>query len=801
MKKAIYSMLLSAFLFSPISAQEKPQGGADEKTPSRSLFFSWINNTNEGATARQTQINLDFFKWLHDKYGMQLDIYAFDAGAIDGAKIYGSTRSKRFKQQFPEGFAPLSRQASAMGTRLGVWGGPDGFGDTDEEARERMDMMIELVEKHNFALFKMDAVCGQLRPEKYDYFNSMMTRIRELSPDFILLNHRLNLGPGTKHSTTFLLGGAETYIDVHMTNSMTAPHHRAQAISRKAPDNLTRLTEDHGVCLSSCLDYWEDDLILQAFGRELILSPEIYANPWLLRDDEYPMLAFIFNLHRTYRDILPSAMRLPAEQYGAEALSRGDEKTRFITLRNLSWNPVVYKINLDASTGLKKSRKQVQVRQYHPFVYDLGTHEYGSVIEVTVAPFRASLVKITTAPEKDKIALSGVPYQIINDKAGNGCEVKLLGMPGETYNVKLGACKGSFRSAMLDGASVKALLAGETVAVSFPGEKLQKYYHRHISAMGKCDVPRDASSLYYATLYAADNNALEVRSLKRSGTTSVPQVQAARDAFFGQDIFRERDIWDKNLFDGDEKTCFSVCSRFGDRRKESSSGFFIDLGAVTNIDSLVISVPDEFSLTPLKSSEGVSLMYSCDLKEWGSVSSFLGKETLFDLGKAGGVRYLRLSTTPVRVNEVRAFEGGKELARDKWCASNLFRTYGQADARATAAWSSKFVLDEIPRGAYLCVAVNGKCGEEGAWAAFKVDGEYVGCPDRAPSFISNTWEYRVAPTSGNYTYYLPLTPEMKGKEIEAWVLKLGKDGSSDIKPEVWLSTYPIPFESKNLILE
>jgi len=35
--------------------------GADEKTPSRAQFFSWINNTNEGATEAQTLTNLDFF--------------------------------------------------------------------------------------------------------------------------------------------------------------------------------------------------------------------------------------------------------------------------------------------------------------------------------------------------------------------------------------------------------------------------------------------------------------------------------------------------------------------------------------------------------------------------------------------------------------------------------------------------------------------------------------------------------------------------------------------------------------------
>ena len=228
-------------------------------------------------------------------------------------------------------------------------------------------MVLEWVRDYNLGLFKMDGVCGQLRPSQYANFDTMMTRVRQIRPDFVLLNHRLNLGPGMKHSTTYLLGGDETYIDVFMTNTMTAPHHRGQAISRKTPENLTRLTEDHGVCLSSCLDYWEDDLILQAFGRELILAPQIYANPWLLRDDEYPMLAFIYNHHREYRDILVDGIQLPQEQYGPEALSRGDGATRFLTLRNLTWEPVKYTIRLDPSIGLETAGR-VKVRQYHPYI-------------------------------------------------------------------------------------------------------------------------------------------------------------------------------------------------------------------------------------------------------------------------------------------------------------------------------------------------------------------------------------------------------------------------------------------------
>ena len=48
--------------------------------------------------------------------------------------------------------------------------------------------------------------------------------------------------------------------------------------------------------------------------------------------------------------------------------------------------------------------------------------------------------------------------------------------------------------------------------------------------------------------------------------------------------------------------------------------------------------------------------------------------------------------------------------------------------------------------------------------------------------------------------YVPLTPEMKGKTIKAYVLGL-QDGKLDLKPEVWVTAYPIPFEAKNLIIQ
>lgn len=99
--------------------QSKIFAGAEESTPSRSEYFSWINNTNEGSTEKQTLINLDFFKWLKDKYGMQLDIYALDAGNIDGKGFCGNMESSRFLKQFPNSFDLIFKKASSINTRLG----------------------------------------------------------------------------------------------------------------------------------------------------------------------------------------------------------------------------------------------------------------------------------------------------------------------------------------------------------------------------------------------------------------------------------------------------------------------------------------------------------------------------------------------------------------------------------------------------------------------------------------------------------------------------------------------------------
>ncbi len=782
MKRILLTISASLCLHIITFAQELPKGGITEDTPSKSEYFSWINNTLEGTTHRQTAINLRFFDWLHRTYGMTLDIYAFDAGALDTSGRYGSTKSAQFKSQFPEGFGPLASQAAEMGTRFGIWAGPDGFGNTPEEAQERIDMMVGLVRDYRFALFKIDAVCGQLRPEKYEYFDKMMTEVRRYCPDFVAPTIFLDLGPCMKHITTSMMDEKETYIDVHMINDMTAPHHRGAALARKSPKGFTRLVEDHGVCISSCLDAWDDDLVLQAFCRNTILAPEIYGNPWLLRDDEYPTLAFIFNLHRDYRDILTHATPLPEDKYGPEAVSRGNGKTQFLALRNLTWEPATYRIRLNEETGLKPTDGKVKARLYHPYVLDLGYHAYGEEIEVEVLPFRAALVKLTSEPEKDNVALSGIPYQIVNDRIGTTGEVRLLGMPETSYRAKWE--KG-----------------GEgTFSVKFKGRKQKLPWHRRLAVMETTDIPADAEALYYTTVFAADNNALEVRSLKRSGPTEIPEVEAARNAFFEQESLRQRDLWDQYLFDDDLQTGFTISQRWREwrvSRLTDQSCFCVNLGETLRMDSLIICVPNASEMMSQPLGSEISISVSADLNNWVQAQGHAGERMSFDLRNAGSLRYIILHPSPTRVAEVIGYKDGKPVERSKWTASNLFQQYGFQEYNATKAWKSTFRLGEIADGSYLCVAINGQHGREGAWAAFKVDGKYVGCPDRAPSFIINPFEFPVAHMDRNYTYYLPLTPDMKGKEIEAYVLKMGNFDSSDLHPEVWITTRT-PFKTKTI---
>lgn len=788
---------------SSVSAQETPPDL--EKMPSRSHYFDWINSQYEGTTESQTLINMDFFKWLFDEYGMVLDVYSLDVGNIDDGPYtagvgrlipfhYGTMQTEEFKAQFPRGFAPLVKKAAGFGGRLAVWMGPDGFGNTSEDEKKRADMLISLCRDFNFIAFKVDAVAGQLRPEKQDIFRRTIEACRKYCPDLMVLNHRVKFGTAEPVVTTSLWEGVETYIDVFMENNGTATHHRAGALSRELPPGLTRRLEDHGVCLSSCLDYWEDELVLQAFNRSLLLAPSIYGNPWFLRDEEFPKLARIYNLHKRYGKILVEAVALPEDRYGSHAVSRGNEKTRFVTLRNLSWETQTYALKIDETLGLQDSGI-AEVRQMHPTERILGNFAWGSTVEIEVLPFRTCLVFLSSEKFKEP-GISGVDYEIVRDRPDKPVFIKLLGMPGNTSEIGLVSGDRHFKSAKLDGVEESGLIAGDKIKVKFPGKRLSGKWHRKIGDLSPCAIPSDSEALYEATCFAADSNALEVRSLKRSGPSKVPQVRKAREAFLNKRMFVNRGIWDQNLFDGDINTFFIA--------RMDKRAFRIDFGRPITMDRLVIRVRDreEHDLNPSlhEFDEDTEAQVSSDLIHWTCIDlGCSGKGTIASAKIPAGlpVRYVRIHGAPQRMAEVEAYQNGQKIDRSGWRASNLFHSY--KDKHAVAAWSLSFRPDEIPRNGCLAVALNGTHGNEGAYAALRMDGKLIGAPDRSVSFPSNTWEYTNVEKESGYTYYFPLDQSMAGKNIEIYTLIL-EGGINEIKPEAWITAYPIPYESRELVL-
>ncbi len=758
--------------------KNKKDAGADQFTPSIPQYFSWINNTNEGATEKQTLINLDFFDYMKRTYGMQLKIYAWDAGNFDGAsKHYGAEETEKLKNQFPNGYKPVVERAAESGIRLGLWGSPDGYGDDEKTEKARYDFFVHLCRDYHFAEFKLDGVCGGLRPEKAALFAKMLRECREYSPDLVVLNHRLNLYEAEKHITTFLFNGAETYVDVLNRNSTTAMHHRAFMFDRGHVDGLNRLSEDHGVCISSEIDYFEDELIYQAFGRCLILAPEIYGNPWLMRDDELPKLARVYNLHRRNAEILVNGELLP-ESYGCHAISRGNDKKRFVNTGNNEWNSktVTFRIS---ELGLRSIDK-VAVNIHHPYEKHLGLFNIDDEVQIELMPFRAYLIEFSS-PECAEPMLTDCEYEIINENEnGKPLKVKLF--------------------------SGKAPECEYVTAVKEKSPQLLGELNE------KTDTVTENEFLYESAMFAVTNDSLERRSADRAGETAIREVKAARDAFFGQERYVLRGCDNANMFDGKPDTFYDCTSREyrGEKLRINGGCLRVDFGAEYNIDAVEI----ECFAAKTPTDEVLPFELPCyaeisaDLRQWNANIEFPATEVLNEnyiqnvihynvhdiyplegrrlkitYNFNGKARYLRINHPMDRIFSVKIIKNGEYITPAAPHANILQSPYRYSNIAAMQ--SAQFTLPDISRPSKIAVAVEGKHGVEGVCCIAEIDGKTYGFPERAPDYAANMWEHYVHLTDENNTFYLPVNESFSGKKINVKALFMHKNGI-DIPCRVYL---------------
>lgn len=772
-----------------IVEKKASEAGANRRTTSIPQYFSWVNNTNEGSTEEHTLINLDFFAWMKETYGMEIKIYAWDAGNFDGAgNGYGDADSIRFRTQYPNGYGTVAKRAEELGIRLGLWGGPDGFGDTPEDEKKRFDFMVGLCRDYHFALFKIDGVCGTLRKEKAGVYAEMLRQCRKYSPDLIVLNHRLELYEAEKYVTTFLWQGVETYVDVHSWNHTTAMHHRGFIFDRGLPDNLERLTEDHGVCISSANDYFEDDLIYHAFGRCLILAPEIYGNPWLLRDAEYPKLARVYNLHKHCAPMLVDGMVLP-ESYGKYAVSRGNQSHRFLTTGNNSWEKKTITISLDSECGLETTGKIILI-QRHPTEKVIGIYKSGDKVKIVLMPFRAHLFELAAMEEAYPVLLNCEYEMIQEDENGIPLKVKYLtAEEGDVYLLQEG----------------KRRLFGTASAVDC-AEKAPEYLGTMLEDPTAVERGRE---LYEAACFGIDNDSLEARSRKRAGETAILQVKAARDAFFSQRTYLARGCEGAYAFDGNPDTFFDGYSRFyGELVRIDGGCLRVDFGKEYDADAVEITC---FSID-----EPVREVPKQQIQKQGTYSSdFIGWETSKDaqistvtenvsvpvvtaashfikkvMGKrvrvtypVGKLRYFCLPQPMDRIYSIKLIKDGVELSLENPRVNNLQAAYEVKNVAAVK--SCEFTLPEKCAGEYIAVALNGVHGVEGAYCVAEMDGQLIGFPDRASAYQANSWERYVGKSDANYTYYLPLEASMSGKRIKLYALFCNSD-KTDVKCDIYI---------------
>ena len=456
-------------------------------------------------------------------------------------------------------------------------------------------------------------------------------------------------------------------------------------------------------------------------------------------------------------------------------------------------SPITCRVRLDEEIGLT-SGTNIELRQYHPTEKIIGTFKKGAVVEVEVLPFRSCLLMATSTPSE--LGIDGCDYEVVRDVPGKPVQIKLLAMPGTTRNIKLLPGKRTFRTAQISGKPHNELIQGKSGNITFPGTALKEMPHRKLGDLTPCAVPADAEALYEATCFAADNNALEIRALQRSGPSQIPQVQKAREAFLKQPLLIDRGLWDRNLFDGDDQTSFYVDRRRG-LVEPSRKDLRIDLGKRTELDRLVIRIGSEHALQPFKYDETIKAHISSDLKHWTTMRLVADKEIVMHFDPQTKPRYIRFDGTPDKILEIEGFLDGKKLDRSAWRASNLFGHYARNSPNK--AWQHSFTLNEIPKGSYLAIALNGEHGPEGAYAAIRVNGQPVGAPDRSISYPANSFENPPRSRSSNYTYYIPLTEEMAGAKIDAVILGM-RSGTGKFKPEVWITAYPTPYSEQLLTL-
>jgi hypothetical protein len=741
-----------------------------------------------------------------------------------------------FLSRFPSGLGPIAAASAGLGMRLGLWIGPDGFGETPESMAARRGQLVSWVKDFNTGLFKLDTVVSALEhkdkyilEKKYQSLVDALAEARRLDPKFVAINHRINNSPYMLTITDCLLWrGQETYIDVHISNRSASLYNRDCSIGRELFKTPFRQFEDHGICFNTCLEKWEDDLVAQAFGRASVLSPEMYGTFFFLGDADYPRLARLIHLHKRLEPLLKTSFPLPGGD-----IAHADGASSLVLIRNMSWEPVVKTVLLDASIGLEaKSGAPLVVRQRHPYEQLIKASGEGAVaggtLSVELDPFSLKLIQVDTKPPAEPL-VAGAPYEIVPGPGDGSFGVKLLGRPGQKTEVALR----SFGDRPVRTAAGIPVPTGEKPwRVRFPGAPpAGPSFARLADFRDDPSAFADGERMAELAKFTLDDDALEIREMVRlrREPSNLAEIEACRAYMWDKVVAAEGTY--RNAFDGDPDTRWS--DGFPRRSpftgspaayRSETSLWRIDLGRPTDLARLELrvvrrtdaafleAVETSSDLTTWTRAGGLSLAAADGIPPSGELRQRGKTVKIFDVDAgdktpvsisvplAGGLcRYVRIRGRNFGVAEILGYDGGGRLLdRGAWKATNFL---GETPAPRRVLTASHVPSEAAPGREYAIAVTAGPARfdpVDGVYVVAVVDGRPVIPRHRAPSYPYHNYEWTSgSPKLAGMTFRLPIDPAWKGKTVEFRVMMFG-DGADGAEAVLRLVT-PKPVFSEVML--
>jgi hypothetical protein len=794
------------------------------------FYFDWLCHDNSGPRESEVLANFAALLRLKELYGLQFDIYNSDAGLVESQGTYYPQFKANFLSRFPAGLKPLAEGSKALGMRLGLWLGPDGFGDRAEAMTARKEQLLSWVRDFNVGLFKLDTVVSELAhpdryilEKKYQSLADALSEARRIDPGFIAINHRINNSPYMLTITDCLLWrGEETYIDVHISNETASLYNRDCSIGRELSSEFFgtpfRQFEDHGICFNSCLEKWEDDLVTQAFGRASVLSPEMYGTFFFLGDEDYPRLARLIQLHKRLEPLLKMAYPLPGGD-----IAHADGASSVVLVRNMTWEPAVKTIPLDASIGLAAAPgAPLTVRQRHPWEMLMKRAGDGAVLggtlPVELDPFSLRLIQIdTVAPAEPLVA--GVPYEIVPGPDARSFDIKLLGTPGRKADVAFL----NFGGRTVRTSAGLPVPTGEAPwRITFPGTSPAGPSFAQLADFR--DDPAaaaDGTRLAELAKFTIDDDALEIREMVRlkREPSNLAEIEACRAYMWDKVAAAEGTFL--NAFDGDPGTRWS--DGFPRRNpftgspaayRSETSLWRIDLGQPTDLATLELRVvrrTDAAFLEAIETSsdlrtwtrtDGSSLAAAESIPAAGSLRQRGKTIKIFDVDAgdkrpvviaiplAGGPwRYVRIRGRNFGVSEILGYDGsGRSLDRSGWRATNFL---GETPAPRRVLSAIHVPAEDSPGREYAIAVTAGPAKfdpVDGVYVVALVDGRPVVPRHRAPSYPYHNYEWNSgAPKLAGMTFRIPIDRAWKGKTVDFRIMMFG-DGADGARAELRLVT-------------